>query len=315
MVVDQLAPHRWQRPGGRVEDCALPSPEPAPGDAGLVDGVAFQPPPAFNEDDVSDKPAFIRGRDPYGPEQIEAIERTYRCGVAALRTVDRGVGAIWEALGEVGERRDTMLVFTSDNGFFYGEHRLHDDKQIPYRESVEVPLAIRLPAARGPAPAGLRVGELVANVDVPATILELADAQPCNGGACRTLDGRSLLGLARGDATGWPERRAIPLELDVDGRSSPDFNSCRYQGVWTARWVYVEHSSESGGPGFGCSPADEAELYDLNADPSQLTNLHPPPPGPLAVLEAGLAERAELLAGCAGIAGRDEPSPERPNCE
>jgi N-acetylglucosamine-6-sulfatase len=312
MVVDQFAPHRSGGPS-RVPSCAPPGPEPAVRDADAFSTAPLPRPPSFNEADVSDKPAFIRNRDPYGPEQIAALERTYRCSLASLQEVDRGVADIWRELGRIGERRNTALVFTSDNGLYFGEHRLSFEKIVPYRESLDVPLSIRLP---GPPIGTGPIDQLVANVDLPATILDLADADPCRTNSdCRVLDGRSLVGLLEGHASGWPDDRAIPLELDTAGHPADPDTSCAYQGVRTAETIYLHHTSIADGTGT-CSPADESELYDLTDDPGQLTNLLAPPVGAGASMQEMFdAARAARLSSCVGIQGRDPRSGARPFCE
>lgn len=316
MVVDQFAPHEW--PGtGQVERCAAPAPEPAWRDRDAFAAEPLPSPPSLAEADVSDKPSFIQARPQPGPAQISEQERRYRCGLAALSEVDRGVARIWQALEAVGEADETVLVFTSDNGFYYGEHRLTEgvDKSLPYREGIEVPLAIRLPDAIRP-PGGVDVDELVANVDLAPTLLELAGASPCIApGNCRTLDGRSLLRLALGQGAGWPSDRAIPIEADVGAPSTAPNLSCRYQGLLTSRHIYVHHSSVADGGG-SCGAADESEHYDLQTDPFQLENLFPAAPGSAdAAIQSSLAARAEQLAQCSGIAGRDPAPIGRSYCE
>ena len=92
--------------------------------------------------------------------------------------------------GQIGE---TMIVLISDNGVMGGEHRLAGGKAVAYREAVEVPAVIRMPAGVGNPPT--TIAEPTANIDLAPTILDLAGASPCNAqGQCRTLDGRSLLG-------------------------------------------------------------------------------------------------------------------------
>jgi arylsulfatase A-like enzyme len=316
MVVDQFAPHRWPGPG-KVAGCPAPAPEPAPSDRDLFAHHPLPRPPSFNELDVSDKPSFIRGRARFGPSQIDGIRTGYRCGLASLRAVDRGIGRIWRELGRAGERRDTVIIFTSDNGFYFGEHRINVGKEIPYRESLEVPLAIRLPPRMMANGDGrIRVHRLVANVDLPATIIDLAGAKPCSGKTpCRTLDGRSLVGLARGRGQGFPKNRAIPLELEVGFRLAPDLISCAYSGIWVREEVMITHRSAAGPSGL-CAPTSESEYYDLRADPFQLENRFPAPTGtPLAAREAELAARAQRLASCSGIKGRDPPLPGQNFCE
>lgn len=316
MVVDQFAPHRSGGPS-LVERCAVPGPEPAYADRDAFAAAPLPRPPSFDEADVADKPSFIRARPGLDPPQLAALERTYRCTLASLQAVDRGVGELWNALGEAGERRRTALIFTSDNGLYFGEHRLSFEKIVPYRESLDVPLAMRLPASARPRPErGIVIDELVANVDLTATILDLAGATPCRTSSrCRTLDGRSLLGLAAGRTVGWPADRAIPLELDTGGRPADANSSCTYHGLRSADRIYLHHSALADGEG-NCSPTDQRELYDLAADPFQLINLLAAPADPAAALaEPALARHARALSRCAGIRGRDRRSGDRPFCE
>lgn len=315
MVVDQFAPHRSGGPS-LVDRCSVPGPEPAYADRDAFAAAPLPRPPSFDEADIADKPSFIRARPRLDPPQLAALERTYRCTLASLQAVDRGVGDLWKALGKAGERRNTALIFTSDNGLYFGEHRLSFEKIVPYRESLEVPLAIRLPASARPR-RGIVVPELVANVDLTATVLDLAGAHPCRApGRCRTLDGRSLLGLAAGRGAGWPADRAIPLELDTGGRPADADSSCAYAGLRSGDRIYLHHTAVADGDG-DCAPADERELYDLSTDPFQLTNLLaiPGDPAAVALAEAELARRARALGRCAGIAGRDRRSGRRPFCE
>ncbi len=317
MVVDQFAPHRSGGPS-LVDRCTAPGPEPAFADRDAFADAPLPQPPSFDEPDVSDKPSFIQARSVLDAPRRAALERTYRCTLASLQSVDRGVGEIWKALGEAGERKNTALIFTSDNGLYFGEHRLSFEKIIPYRESLEVPLAMRLPASAKPRPArGATVPDLVANVDLTATILDLAGADPCRAKRdCRTLDGRSLLGLAAGNRDGWPADRAIPLELDTEGRNADANSSCAYQGVRTASQIYLRHTSVANGEG-ECAPADEEERYDLTTDPFQLQNqaFAPADPAGEALAQAALQARAADLHRCAGIKGRDRRSGSRPFCE
>lgn len=317
MVVDQFAPHRSGGPS-LVPRCGAPGPEPALRDRDAFAAAALPRPPSFNEPDASDKPSFIRDRDPYGDPQLQALQRTYGCTLASLQAVDRGVKGIWKALGRAGERRNTAIVFTSDNGLYFGEHRLSFEKIVPYREGLEVPLAIRLPRGTSPTPApGIEVPQLVANLDLPATILDLAGADPCRSRSdCRTLDGRSLVGLAAGRSRGWLADRAMPLELDTGGRPADSLSSCTYHGVRTAGQIYLRHTSVSDATGT-CSPVFEIERYDLMDDPAQLTNLFADPADPAgeAMIEAGLSMRTDELARCAGIEGRDRRVGGRPFCE
>ena len=104
------------------------------------------------------------------------------------------------ALRETGSLANTVVIFTSDNGYFYGEHRIDVGKHYPYEEALRVPLAVRLPKSLTGGRQPGRSQAPVANIDLAPTILELAGAEPCWRGGCRTLDGRSLLAEAEGDS-------------------------------------------------------------------------------------------------------------------
>jgi N-acetylglucosamine-6-sulfatase len=237
---------------------------PAPRHTGLLADKPLPLPSAFNEEDVSDKPSFIRRRPRLGAAQIDRITRHYHDRQESLLAVDEAVEAIVGALARAGELDDTYIVFTSDNGYLQGEHRVPSGKMLPYDPSSRVPLIVRGPGL----PAGARSQALVGNVDLAPTILELAQAEPG-----RIVDGQSLLPFAREPSreserpllheTGG-RRFAFGREQDAAGAPAvePVLN---YQAVRTSRWLYVNY--ESG----------ERELYDLGADPEQLLSLHADP--------------------------------------
>jgi arylsulfatase A-like enzyme len=234
--------------------------------------------------------------------------------LASLRAVDRGVGRIWRTLREQRLRRDTVVVFTSDNGYAYGEHRIVLEKQYPYEEALRVPLTVRLPSRLAPDGQPRVSGAPVANVDLAPTVLELAGAEPCKRGGCRVLDGRSLLGETSG-ASDIPRDRAITL-----GYSAGQPNKglvCEYQGVRTTSITYVSHLRARESLAAGCDqPVTDREHYDRSADPFQLANLFPAAPGTaLAVEQSQPAARLRRLSSCRGIEGRDHPSARRGFCE
>jgi len=304
--IDQLAPHLeyGQRTPGPCEDFAIPQPR----DLDLVAGAPFAHDGAFNEADVSDKPSFVAGLPPLGGAAIERIEQTQRCEFAAMAGVDRGLKQLLASFRRAGELRRTAVIYTNDNGFFHGEHRLTNGKVLPYEEAVRVPLAIRLPG--GPRRQGsARVGAPATAVDLAPTILDLAGARPCAPRlGCRTLDGRSLLPLLGGDGDAWGAERAIPLEYRLSG--SIGASSCEYHGVRQGTSKWVEHVSVAPPGGGPCRPASEIEHYELGSDPFELRNLWPAAAGSArAAKEVRLRRLASRLSDCAGIRGRDPRPP------
>jgi arylsulfatase A-like enzyme len=221
-------------------------------------------PPSFNEADVSDKPAAIRRLRSLTGTDVARITEGYRQRLESLLAVDEGVGDVVAALAESGELDETLIVFTSDNGFFHGEHRVRSGKVLAYEPSARVPLVLRGPGV----PRGVVLQQLAANVDLAPTILDATGARPG-----RTIDGRSLFPLLADP--GRELGRAILLEAPG------------YRAVRTRRYVYIEHISTR-----------ERELYDLRRDPDQLQNLagserH-------AALREALAGRLVELRGCDG---------------
>lgn len=242
--------------------------------------------PSFDEADISDKPASLARKKRFDRAEIRAIERGYRCTLASLQEVDRGVARIWDALEQAGEAKDTVFVFTSDNGLFFGEHRLATGKGRAYEPAIRVPLAIRLPAkAAKRAPAEL--DEVVSNQDLTATLLSLAGAQPClEGVGCRTIDGRSTTGLLEGGGGSWPDDRGILIEQGTDG--------CNYAAIRTARYMFNQQLR----PGEDGCVEVARELYDLRDDPDQLDNIvHE------SRADRDLRKRLKQLRECSGQEG------------
>jgi arylsulfatase A-like enzyme len=151
---------------------------------------------------------------------------------------------------------------------------------------------------RQPATVAAEVG----NIDLAPTILALAHASPCAApGSCRTLDGRSLVDLLRGETPGWVADRAILTEF---ANREPRSGVCSYRGLQLSSRAYVQFTRVAGSA--GCVPAAERELYDLRSDPFELDNELPAPPGSVAAATAAsLAAELRRLRDCAGIAGRD----------
>ena len=230
--------------------------------------------PSFNEADVSDKPSFIRNRRLLNQQRIAALRQAYQQQLESLLSVDDGVAAIVEALRASGELDNTYVIFTDDNGFFHGEHRVPNGKVLVYEPSIRVPLLVRGPAV----PKNRHLRQLVSNVDLAPTIVAIAKAK-----AERVMDGKSLLPLFRNRSTQWGR------DLFVErGPGREHFTAIR-----TPRYKYVEYDT------------GEKELYDVANDPDELNNLagvagH-------AAIQAELAQRLAKLRGCSGASCRVGP--------
>ena len=173
------------------------------------------------------------------------LAKDYRAELQSLQSVDDLVEAVVDALKQAGKLDNTLIVYTSDNGFLYGQHRLIG-KSAAYEESIKVPLVMRGPGI----PKGETRTDLVNNLDVVATVAELAGASP--GYA---LDGRSLTPLFADAEAPW--RSALLIESPVSHFQKP---RSRFTAVRTVTRKYVRYDS-----GF-------EQLFDLSADPHELKN-------------------------------------------
>jgi N-acetylglucosamine-6-sulfatase len=300
-----LAPHSGGGVGARPESCESPLPVPATRDEGRFADEPLPQPPSFNEANVNDKPSFVRGLPPLESAQVDRMTAWYRCALEALQSVDRGVRGLVRTLRSTGEWRNTVVVFTSDNGFLYGQHRLPLQKSRPYEEALRVPLLMRLPrSALNGNPTVHEISVPTAGVDLAPTLLDLAGATPCAGnGRCRVLDGRSLLPLLRGHGSGWPTDRAFLAEIVAKEEADPSF-PCSFSSVRTPTRAYSEYPTVRDPDTGTCVPSDEAELYHLDDDPFELDNLlagNPSPP--IDAERAALEARMEALRTCAGTSG------------
>ncbi|HEX9991954.1 MAG TPA: sulfatase [Acidimicrobiales bacterium] len=243
-------------------------PVPAPRHIGRFADEPLPTPPSFDEADVSDKPADIRRRPRLGPNGVADITMRYRARLESLLAEDEAVGAIVDALDGAGVLGSTVLLYTSDNGFFHGEHRIRTGKIELYEPSVRVPLL-----AAGPGfAAGATVDRPVANVDLATTVVAMTGATPG-----RLLDGVDLRESASPLAD--PDR---PILLETGPRDDPGW----YSAVRTPRWLYAEHDT------------GEQELYDLVADGDQMVSRHDDPR--YAEVRHRLARARRRLAACAG---------------
>ena len=269
-----VAPHIGIRDRGAGDYYCKGSARPAVRHQGGGEGIELPQGPAFNESDVSDKPDFVRGEPLLEEADVANIERGHRCRLESLLAVDEGVEQVVDALDESGELDDTVIVFTSDNGWLEGQHRLRQSKFFPYEESLRVPLVIRgAGGERGsstPAPA--------INVDLAPTILDLAGARPDV-----PLDGLSLLPAIDGGSL-------PPRDLLFEGFYSNESTGRRtrtyYSSIRDGPLQYTEYRS------------GEVELYDLDSDSFQLENVARSQGS--SPTEKSLRARLKALEGCAG---------------
>ncbi len=209
-------------------------------------GVKLPRPPNFNEKDVSDKPSYIRNLGRLGPSEIVSATRQHRDRLRSMLSVDDMVGRLISELHQNGELANTFIVFSSDNGYHLGHHRLKNGKGRAYEEDVRIPLYVRGPRV----PTGRTLNHTVLNLDFGPTFAEMGGAE-----APPVVDGRSFVPLLRGsnipDSLSWRESFLVEY-----------FHSRTYKALRTSRYSYVEYDN------------GQRELYDLQNDPYQLRSLH-----------------------------------------
>lgn len=199
-------------------------------------------PPSYDEADVSDKPAWVQALRPWGPEKEARIDGLRAMQLRSLLAVDDAVGRILGALAETGRLSNTLILFTSDNGTHWGEHRVKG-KNAPYEESIRVPFVVRFdPLLSEPR----SDAHLVTNIDIAPTFAELAGFSPPG------IEGKSLVPLLASTETAW---RTGFLVEHMNGNGIPGYCEVRAEG-----YSYVEYDT------------GEKELYDLALDPYQLDN-------------------------------------------
>jgi N-acetylglucosamine-6-sulfatase len=267
LQLDYTAPHGdFRKPAG---------PEPAPRHYDSFAGAALPHDRAqgVNEGNVADKPRFIREAAYLSPTELHTYRVYYQKVLESLRSVDEGVKEVIDTLGAVHRLRNTYVIFTSDNGFFFGEHRLTGGKFLAYEVSTHVPFLMRGPGIK-PASS---TGELAANIDIAPTVLELAKVK-----ADKSTDGRSLVPFVKD--TSLRSRRPILFESFVEtsdveahggdpnatpsARRSPNGATASiaappkdYEGIRLGPYKYIEW------------PDGEKELYDITKDPYELNNI------------------------------------------
>jgi N-acetylglucosamine-6-sulfatase len=257
-------------------------------------------PPSFDEEDVSDKPSPIRDAESVSEEQVSNIDDYYKQRLESMLAVDEMVASLVQELEEAGELENTYIFFTSDNGWFGGEHRVRSGKNRPYEESARVPLFVRGPGVA----AGSETQKLALNTDLAPTFAHLA-------GVAFPADGRSLLPLLRGEEdSSW--RSSVLLEKLPQEDSSEEQKAKKGKGKGKAKEAKGKNKGgPSGSPAFEAVRTEthkyveyengERELYKLDADPYELENIYETAdPSLLEDLEA----RLNVLKSCSEEACR-----------
>ena len=304
MQVQFFAPHDPATPATKYQNAFATAPLP-------ID-------PSFNEKNVTDKPAWIRKISRFGPGLIAKIQTRYQHRLETLLSVDDAIEKIVNDLQDHGALGNTYLIFTSDQGFMQGQHRLHQGKFVPYDPSTQVPLLIRGPGI----PAGSQPRALVWNGDITSTILQMTGANPN-----LPQDGQSMLPLAQDPLkkstrpilleTGPPGTTFEPgvgtaasarhklstyvknTDLDHTAQIARAIVAPRYRAIRTGRYLLTKYSD--GG----------REMYDVSTDPLMLNSIWKN--GRYAPVKKFLLKKLGKLVHCIGPAcNREIGKPPKP---
>jgi N-acetylglucosamine-6-sulfatase len=231
---------------------------PAPRDAQALPGLRAPRTPGFNAAPDADAPQWLRTQSSLSAADMARIDADFRKRAQSVLAVDRMIGELQAAVAAIGQADNTYFVFSSDNGYHMGEHRLMPGKMTAFDEDIHVPLIVTGPGVR----AGATIDAIVDNVDLCPTFAEL-------GGAAlpAKVDGRSLVPLLREEPT--PQWRSVALvehrgphrdPSDPDAPAARSGNPTTYEALRALTWLYVEYAD------------GEREYHDLVADPHELRN-------------------------------------------
>jgi len=247
LILGHKAPH-----GGPIQ--------PEPRFEHALDQVPVPRPPNADDYAAADKPSWLKESFPtwhglggplYGQGDYARFVRAY---LATLLSVDESVGRMYQTLREMGQLDNTVVVFTSDNGFVLGEHG-RVDKRTMYEESLRIPLLVRYPPVAKP---GTVVSNLVLSLDLAPSVVELAGAAPL-----QKISGRSWKPLLEGRSVRWRESFLYEYNFEKQFPYTPNV-----RGIRTAEWKLIRYPHGDGGP-----DRFTAELYHLSTDPLEQHNL------------------------------------------
>jgi len=243
---------------------------PAPRDDGAFAGLPDWSPPSYNEANVTDKPTWIRDVRKItgsGKQQLKDFEQDQ---LESALAIDEAVGGILDALRAARVERDTVVIYMADNGLLWGEHRLAI-KHAAFDESARVPLIVKYPALS--AKSGTD-DHLISNVDIPATIADLA-------GVPMITNGMPMTPILDGTVHSW--RNTLLLEQWQELDDAELVRPPTWTAVRTTQYLYVDYADDAQG----------TELYDLALDSYALDNVTGSPG--YAGVKADLALRLDIL--------------------
>lgn len=248
-----LHPNMKQRDDGSIIEIAGGGFIPAARHDGKYSNDIFIKRPNYGKTPI-DKPALMRkiGNLPLLSENTVTDEPTIRKRSEMLLAIDESLGKIIKSLEKINQLNNTIIVFTSDHGYFYGEHGLSEERRLAYEETVRIPLIIHYP---NKIAKNIHLDPMVLSIDLAPTLLEMASLTPS-----KDIEGKSFLPLLEGKTNQW--RSSFLIEYNSD-TVFPRMLNMGYKAVRTIRYKYIQYNDLK----------NMDELYDLQADPFELQNI------------------------------------------
>ena len=273
LMCHHKAPHRPWEPDEKhkhlYEDVEIPEPETFYDDYATRAQAAVEAKMRIDRD-MNDE-VDLKGRPPEGLTPLELkkwrYQRYIKDYLRCVASIDDNVGRLLDYLDEEGIAEDTIVIYTSDQGFFLGDHGWYD-KRFMYEESLRMPFIVRYPRE---IKAGSRMGAMALNIDFPCTFLDYAGV-PIPG----EMQGRSLRPLFRGEVpSGWRTSMYYRYWMHLDEYH----NVYSHYGIRTHRYKLIYYYAEALGTSGSLeeSRPPEWELFDLEKDPYELNNVYSDP--------------------------------------
>src|SRR5581483_6656060 len=238
-------PNLEQRADGSISDPTASNFLPAERHKNLYADAKIPRRPNALIDKLEGKPALMRqlGNLPSLSRKTGTPDSDIRNRLRMLMAAEEGVGRIYQALADKNMLDKTLIVFTSDHGYFYGEHGLNVERRLAYEETARIPLIMRFPPL---IKAGTKVDAFALTIDLAPTFLDMAGATPHprpfspkgEKGEGLRLHGRSLVPLLKDEKPPW--RKSFLIEYFSD-KVFPRMDKMGYQAVRTERWQYIHY--------------------------------------------------------------------------
>jgi N-acetylglucosamine-6-sulfatase len=231
---------------------------PAPRDVAAFPGLRAPRTPAFNAAPDPNAPKWLLAHRALTDADMARIDNDFRKRAQSVLSIDAMIGELQAAVAAIGAEKNTYFIFSSDNGYHMGEHRLMPGKMTAFDTDIHVPVIVTGPGV----PAGVTAEEIVENTDLYSTFVELGGAAPSGN-----VDGRSLVPLLHGQKLAdWRTVALVEHRGPNKDPGDPDLPAIRsgnpttYGAIRSATYVYVEYAD------------GEREFHDLVADPNELRN-------------------------------------------